>query len=98
MSDIKLIKLTSGEEILAKVVSQSECAWVLDDVTSVVMHPTKDGTMSVGFAPFMPYNEGTISLWATSIALVAEPNQQLKSEHTRIFSGIEIAPAGSIIT
>jgi len=97
MSDIKLIKLTSGEEILGKVVSQEECAWVLDDVTSVVMHPTKDGAMSVGFAPFMPYNEGTISLWTSSITVVAEPNQQLKNEHTRIFTGIQIAPAGTII-
>lgn len=98
MSDLKLIKMTSGEEILAKVVSQDKTTWTIEDVTSIVMHPTKEGTMSVGFAPFLPYSEGPISLCVDAIAVVADPNQQLQSEHLRVFSGIEIAPAGSIIT
>ncbi len=96
MSEIVLYKLSSGEEILATQVTVGETATVIDDIVSLVYHETDKG-VSVGFAPFMPQHEGTITIWHNSILATAYPNAQVKSEYQRIFSKIVIAPASSII-
>ena len=96
MSETVLYKLASGEEILATQISVGETSTVIDDIVSLVYHETDKG-VSVGFAPFMPQHEGTITLWHNTILATAYPNAQVKSEHQRIFSKIVIAPAGSII-
>jgi hypothetical protein len=50
--------------------------------------------MSVGFAPYMPYADGTISLNHSAIASTSYPKQDLTDEYNRIFgSGIVIAGA-----
>ena len=95
MSDIVLYKLVGGEEILAKQVSVGETVTVIEDAVTLVYHQVKEG-VSVGFAPFMPQSEGTIALWHQGIAAVGRPSEQVIREHIRIFSGIQIATAGSI--
>lgn len=96
MSDVKLIKFTSGEEILCTQISVGDSATVVKDAVTLVYHQNEQGSVSVGFSPFMPYHEGSIALWHNSIAAVSDPQAQILSEYTRIFSGIVIAPAGSI--
>lgn len=97
MSDLKLFKLLSGEDVLAKVKSETDATFEIEDSVLLVMHPTKDGqSMSVGFAPFLPYSEGGIVLQKTALAAVTTPNDQLRSEHLRIFSGIVLASANSM--
>lgn len=96
MSDVKLYKLTSGEEILATEISVGTSATIVKDAVTLVYHQTEQGQVSVGFSPFMPYHEGTIALWHNGIGAVSTPQDQVKNEYTRIFSGIVIAPAGSI--
>jgi hypothetical protein len=93
MSNIVYYKLTSGEEIIAKEISVGDAATIIDEAVTLVYQQSDKG-VSVGFAPFMPQSEGTIALWHTSIAAVATPNAQVKTEHVRIFSGIVLA--GSI--
>jgi len=94
MSDIVLYKLVGGEEILAKQVSVGETATVIEDAVTLVYHQTEKG-VSVGFAPFMPQSDGTITLWHQGITAVGKPTEQVIREHIRIFSGIEIASPGS---
>lgn len=103
MSDVKLYKLVSGEEVLAKQVSDGSLSFsgdatsiILEDAVTLVYQQTEKGQMSVGFAPFMPYADGSITLYTTSIASVAEPKQQIRNEYTRIFTGIVVASPGSI--
>lgn len=89
-NNIVLYKLVSGEEIVAKEISVTESVTMIDEAVSLVYHQTDTG-VSVGFAPFMPQSEGTIALWHSAIAAVAEPNPQVVKEHIRIFSGIVLA-------
>ena len=96
MADTKLllIKLTSSEEILCTQTSSGEGAMVIKDAVLLIYRQAKEGAMSVGFAPFMPYADGTISLNHTAIAANGYPKQDLADEYNRIFgSGIVIAGA-----
>lgn len=96
MADTKLllIKLTSSEEILCTQISSGEGAMIIKDAVLLIYRQAKEGAMSVGFAPFMPYADGTISLNHTAISANGYPKQDLADEYNRIFgSGIVIAGA-----
>lgn len=96
MEDKKLIlvKLASSEEVLCTRISSGEGAMVIENAVLLVYRQAKEGAMSVGFAPFMPYAEGTISLNHSAIASTSYPKQELADEYNRIFgSGIVIAGA-----
>jgi len=96
MSEIKLYKLASGEEIIAKVLHVNDHKLVITDAVSIVYHQVGDGQMSAGFAPFMPYSEGDIQLYHHAITSSSSVQDKLLAEYNRIFSNIVIAPAGSI--
>jgi len=96
MEDTKvvLIKLTSSEEIMCTRISSGEGAMVIKDAVLLIYRQAKEGAMSVGFAPFMPYADGSISLNHSAIASTSYPKQDLADEYNRIFgSGIVIAGA-----
>ena len=98
MADIKLIKLTSGEEILATVVSNDNSALSINDAVILVYRKAEGGNMAVGFAPFMPYAEGNITINSTAIASTADCKQDLVDEYNRIFgAGIVIASANDAV-
>jgi hypothetical protein len=99
MADIKLIKFSSGEEIIATIISVGEGATVIKDGVTLVYHQTKEGTVSVGFSPFMPYHEGTVAVYHSAMAAITDVKQELLNEYNRIYgSGIVVAPAGSVPT
>jgi small nuclear ribonucleoprotein (snRNP)-like protein len=99
MSEIKLIKFVSGEEVIASVESTDEQgSLVIKDAVTLVYRPQKDGQMSVGFAPFMPYSEGNLTIQSSAIGVLTKANQDLSNEYNRIFgSGIVVAPANDKI-
>jgi hypothetical protein len=94
MANIVLIKFVSGEEVIADLISSGESAKVISDAVTLVYRQTENGKMTVGFAPFMPYAEGTITLYDNSILAISQPQEDLKNEFNRIFgSGIVVAQA-----
>lgn len=96
MSNVRLFKLISGEELMASV--RLRGAWIeIEDAVTLVYQQVGDGKMSVGFAPYMPYaDDKVILLNPTAIASEAEAKEQILSEYNRVFSKIVIAPANSI--
>jgi hypothetical protein len=97
MSDVVLYRLNNGDEVVADQVSVGDGATVIADAVALVYHQTDKG-VSVGFAPFMPQSDGKITLWHGSISAVSVPNEQVLKEYNRIFSKIEIVPAGLILS
>jgi len=91
MNEIKLIRLISGHEVLAKVVDSTPGILVLNQPVALVYQQSGPGQMSVGFAPFMPYAEGDIPLERAVIAAIATPKDQMNKEYVRATSGIVIA-------
>jgi hypothetical protein len=97
MSNVVLYRLDNGDEVIADQVSVGDGATVIADAVALVYHQTEKG-VSVGFAPFMPQSDGKITLWHSGISAVSVPNEQVLKEYNRIFSKIEIVPAGTIIS
>lgn len=96
MADIRLIKFNSGEEIIATILGQDKDTgvWAIKDGVTLVYHQTKEGTVSVGFSPFMPYSDGDITLNDASITSRSSVKKELLNEYNRIYgSGIVLAGA-----
>lgn len=96
MSEIKLYKLMSGEEIIAEKVRDNVSYTVITNAVSIVYHQVGEGQMSAGFAPYMPYSEGNIDLNNHAIASSSDVQSKLLAEYNRVFSKIVIAPANAI--
>jgi hypothetical protein len=96
MSDIRIFKLTSGEEIMGSLEVTDAESFRISDTVALVYQQAGDGRMTVGFAPFMPYGEeSTTVLYRRAVAASATPKEQILGEYNRVFSKIVIAPAGS---
>jgi hypothetical protein len=94
MADIKLIKFTSGEEIIAEILGNNGSKTTIKNGVTLVYHQTKEGTVSVGFSPFMPYSEGDIDISDSSVTGTSMVKKELLSEYNRIYgSGIILAGA-----
>lgn len=96
--NIQLIRMSSGEDVVADVVSQSDDTITISN--PIVMVPGRDGT--VGFAPWSPLlaadvKELTVRLSYT--VYISVPNAEVVANYEQIFSPI-ITPnnAGKIIT
>lgn len=98
MSEIQLVKFTSGEEIICTVLSHTTDALHIDDAVTLVYHQNEQGTVSVGFSPYMPYSSGTIHVKSHAVQSTSVVKSDLLSEYNRVFSKIVLAPAGAIIT
>lgn len=96
MSEIKIFKLMSGEEIVADVTEKVD-TYLLKEPVTIVYQQAEGGGMTAGFAPFMAYSAGVVILNKNSITSHADVDAKLLAEYNRIFSKIEIMPAGSII-
>ena len=97
MADINLIKFMSGEEIICEIVSAGDGAKVIKNGVTLVYHQTKEGTVSVGFSPYMPYSDGTIAIMDSSIQSVTQVKKELLNEYNRIYgAGIVLAGANEL--
>lgn len=92
---IKVFKLLNGEEIIAKT-KETGVGYKLSDPAAIVIQPTEKG-VGVALAPYMPYAESEITLYATAIGTEGTPSKNMENEYNRIFgSGIEVVPASAL--
>lgn len=87
---IKVFKLLNGEELIAKV-EIIGLGYTLKDPAAIVIQQTAKG-VGVALAPYMPYADSDITLYASAIVSESTPNRDMENEYSRIFgSGIQIA-------
>ena len=96
--NIKLIRMQSGEEVVADLVEDRGETLVLSN--PIVMVPGRDGT--VGFAPWAPLlaeDVKELEIRASFTVYLSLPNDDIVENYKKIFSPI-ITPssAGKIIT
>jgi hypothetical protein len=97
MTDIKVFKLISGEEIIGKV-AEAGYGYELENPATIMMQQTEKG-IGMALMAYMPYADGTIKLYQVCIASEGEPSLKMVNEYNRLFgSGIEIVSAGAIQT
>jgi hypothetical protein len=95
MNEIKVFKLISGEELIAKV-EVTGLGYTIESPATILMQQTKEG-VGLALMPYMPYAEGKMKLFSQSIATEATPSANMVNEYNRLYgSGIQVAPASAL--
>jgi hypothetical protein len=96
MTEIKVFKLISGEELIGSV-EITGLGYTIESPATILMQQTKDG-VGLALMPYMPYTEGKVKLFSQCIATEGTPSTKMVNEYNRLFgSGIEIAPASALV-
>lgn len=83
MSDVKVVKLVTGEELLASVTDQIG-VWLLEKPYVMVMGPEGIGTM-----PFIPYAETEeVVIDKNHVVVVLEPKESIKASYSKMVGKI----------
>tara|TARA_B100000683_G_scaffold258317_1_gene280956 strand:+ start:1340 stop:1624 length:285 start_codon:yes stop_codon:yes gene_type:complete len=92
--NIKIVRLTTGEELICDAKVNSTDQVILKDVAILI--PTQQNQL--GLAPFMAYSDAKDGFHTTmnSIMFIVEPQAELKNQYQKMFSKI-ITPASNII-
>jgi len=94
---VKVMKMISGEEIIAEVTSTSEKGYFVENPAVVMMQQNEQGQLGVGLMPYMPYLTDKIYIHAHAVAAEGNPEVKMENEYKRIFgSGIQIVGAGAM--
>ncbi len=99
MSEVRVLRLRSGEDLITQIKSNGGDTVVLKDPQVMIMRDAGQGKLSFAFIPFFPFlaKGGELSLKADFICINEEPNAELLSNYNQNFgSGLVIAPAGSV--
>jgi hypothetical protein len=93
MSEIKIVRLATGEELLATV-SGGPDQYTLTDVAILI--PTQEN--SLGLAPFMAYSDAPKGMTIASnfVMFIVDPVEGLKKQYQSMFSKV-ITPESKII-
>jgi hypothetical protein len=83
MKDIKLVRLTSGEEILVNVVNESGLTLTVTDPVLLIPDAGK-----IGFMPYMSYCEiDSMVIKKDHIMFKLEPTEDLAKQYTDMVQG-----------
>jgi len=96
MSDVKLIRMSSGEDVVATVVHDSDARLVIKD--AIVAVPTGQGQL--GFAPWSPIiskEEKDIPVSKNFIVYIANVDQDVLTQYNNMFGNIVTPPEKQII-
>lgn len=92
---MELIRLSSGEEVIGKVTDNGDSITIKDGYSLL---PAGEGR--IGFMPFMAYTKAKdgITIDKKFVMFVVEPIDSMIDQVREMDSGIQVAPASSIVT
>lgn len=89
MKDVQLVRLSTGEEVIAKV-TYDKGFYTLTD--AILLVPAGEG--KIGMVPFVPYaKRQPVNIGESHVMFVIEPNDELKKQVVEMTSGIAL-PGG----
>ena len=99
MSDIKLITFTTQQTIMAEIVDYGDIGIQVKNPVQVIAVPPRNANDQggVGFAPYLAYSEEFdkgIIIKNENVFCTTTPINDLLEQYRKMFSRIEIAPAG----
>jgi hypothetical protein len=100
MNEIKLIRLTSGEEILVSIVKKNKLKTTVKNPILLIPDPGAHG--KIGFVPYLPYCEmEELVIKEEHIMFIAQPEAQLEDNYKNMVDGtikIQTPPQQEIFT
>jgi hypothetical protein len=97
--NVKLVKMISGEELIAEVVSDQESYITIKNPVRVVVVPTKTNpqTPTVGFAPWAEFSEEKeFTIHKAHIIVTMKPVQEFINQYSAMFGGL-VTPSSKLI-
>lgn len=98
-TNIKILKMISGEELLAEITNETETHITIKNPVRVVVMPTKTNpqTPTVGFAPWADFSEEKdFTMHKAHVIVTMKPVQEFVNQYNAMFSGI-VAPSSKLI-
>lgn len=85
MENIKIVRISTGEELIADV-KEADSKIILTDVAILI--PTQQN--SLGLAPFMAYSDASkgFNIDTSMVMFMVDPVQDLKNQYQEMFSKI----------
>ena len=89
MSEIKILRMTSGEEILGKASEKMEGGWTVKKPAILIPH----GQGQLALAPWMPYADtSSFDVPASEVSFVVDPVTDLLIEYNTAFGSGLVVP------
>ena len=92
MPNTKLVRLFSGEDILAKVISGSDSVTLQEPI---LILPAGEGR--IGFSPYCPFTESDITVKNEHVVFIVEPTSALSDNYLQATTGITVPSNGGLI-
>lgn len=97
MSNIKALKLVSGEELVVEITLEAETFITFKNPVACVMQRRQDGP-ALGFMPWMQAADGPFTIARDKIICEAEVADEVKNGYNQIFgAGIVVPPKDLIV-
>lgn len=99
VENLKILRLSTGEEILGEVLEENVTKFVVKNPVGVVVMPSKTDPKnpSVGFAPFMQWSDDKVlTLNALHVITTATPIAEFVNQYNGMFGGIVVPKSGLI--
>lgn len=96
MSDVVVIKLLSGEELIGTVVGDSSSHLTLDNILMVQYEMKAPGQLGFGFLPFSPLTESRKTFQREHIVYETHPKDTLAQAYNQV-TGKLVTPTKELI-
>ena len=99
MSEIKIVKLVSGEELAVEITEESDSSVTFKNpVACVLQRSQQTGGAALGFMPWMHAADGPFTIDKSKIICVANVADEVKNGYNQIFgAGIVVPPKDLIL-
>ena len=99
VTNVKLLKMISGEELIAEVITDNDSHITIKNPVRVVVVPTKTNpqTPTVGFAPWAEFSEDKeFTIHKAHVIVTMKPVQEFTNQYSGMFGGL-VAPSSKLI-
>jgi hypothetical protein len=94
MENVQLVRLVSGEEVLAKIENIGEATKF--DKPHLIIPTQAKGIALMPWCPYSKIQDDGVTVPNDKIVFIAEPHDDLAKEYTTMVTGIEMPTAGDV--
>ena len=100
MSEVKALKLVSGEELVAEIVENTENNVTVKNPVATVLQQSRssEGSLATGFVPWFHAAQGPFKINRDKIVCIAEVADEVKNGYNQIFGAGIVVPPQQLIT
>lgn len=99
MSEIKVVKLESGEELVVEIINEDDSSITFKNpVAAVLQRSQQTGGAALGFMPWMHAADGPFTVKLDKIICIANVGEEVKNGYNQIFGAGIVVPPKTLIT